>query len=82
MQTIILTNAILDVNNVYMIHCIQLLCVQRLFLCDSCEHQHSVNDFESYTFGIQWAALSHTAKVNSLVGVIAKNGNDKLVATS
>jgi hypothetical protein len=37
MQTIIHTNAILDVNNAYVIHWIQLLNVQRLFRCDYCE---------------------------------------------
>ena len=82
MQTIIHTNVIMDVKTVHMIRCIQLLSVQRLFRCDSCEHQQSVNDFKSYTFGNQWAALSHPAKLIVLVGVIAKKANDMLVATS
>jgi len=81
MQSIIHTNAFLDVNNVFMIRCIQLVGVQRLFRCDYCDRQQSVNDFDSYTFGNHWAALAHTAKVNVLVGVIVKKTNDTLIAT-
>jgi hypothetical protein len=82
MQTITHTNAILDVSNVYMICCIQLLSEQRLFRCDYCEHQQSVHNLKSSTFGYQWAALSHPSKVNVLVGVLAKKANDPLIATS
>jgi hypothetical protein len=82
MQTLLHTNATLDVNNVYMIHCIELLSVQRLFRCNECERQQSVHDFKSYTSGTQWAALSHPSKANVEVSVIAKKANDPLVATS
>jgi len=81
MQTIIHTNALMEVNTEYMIGCIQLLSVQRLFRCDKCERQQSVNDFEPYTFSNQWAALSHPSKADVEVGVIAKKVNDTLVAT-
>jgi len=76
------TNAILDVNNVYMNGCIQLLSVQRLFRWHSCERQQSVNDFWSYTFANQWTALSHLSTVNVLVRIIVKKTNETLVTTS
>jgi len=82
MQTIIHTNTILDVNNVYIIRCIQLLSVQRLFRCDKYKRQQSVNNFMSDAIGNRWTALSHPLKVNVQVGVIEKKANDPLVATS
>jgi len=82
MQMIMHTNAIMEVNTEYMIGCIQSLSVQRLFQCDQCERQQSVNDFESYTLNNQWAVLSHCSKADVEVGVIAKKVNDTLVATS
>jgi len=82
MPTIIHTNALLEVNNEYMIGCIRVLSVQRLFRCHQCERQQSVKDIESYTFNNQWAALSHPSKPDVEVGVIAKKVNDTLVATS
>ena len=39
------TNAIMDVITVYLIRWIQLLSVQRLFRCDYCERQRSLNYF-------------------------------------
>jgi hypothetical protein len=39
------TNTIMDVISVYLIRCIQLLSVQRLFQGDECQCQRSVNDF-------------------------------------
>jgi hypothetical protein len=44
MQTIIDTNTIMDVITVSLIRWIQLLSIQRLLRCDSCERQRSVND--------------------------------------
>jgi hypothetical protein len=82
MQRIMHTNIILDVENAYMIRCIQFLSVQRLSECDECEHQQSVTDFKSYTFGNQWSALSHPAIINVSVGSIAKKANDSVVCTS
>jgi len=38
----------MDVITVYLICWIQLLSVQRLFRCDRCERQRSVNDFWHY----------------------------------
>jgi hypothetical protein len=72
MQTIMHTNVILDVKSAFMIHCIQFLTVQRLFRCDQCERQPSVNDVKSYTFGNQWAAFPHSSIINISVAVIAK----------
>jgi hypothetical protein len=54
----------LNVHNEYTISYIRLLSVQRLFQCDYCECQQSVNDFLSYTFSNQWAALSHPSKAD------------------
>jgi len=76
------TNAILDVNNEYTIRCIQLLNVGRLPWCDWCEREQIVNNFQSYTFRNQKAALSHPSRVNVLVRVIAKKANDTLVDPS
>ena len=72
----------MEVNTEYIIGCIQLLCVQRLFPCDSCERQQSVKDFESYTFSNLWAALSHPSKADAEDGVIAKKVNYTFFATS
>ena len=82
MQMIIHANAILDVNNVYMNRCVQLLGAQWLFRCDQSERQQSVNDLQSYTFGNQLAGLSYHSKVNVLVGVKVKKANYMLVVTS
>jgi len=82
MQTIIHANGLLDVNNVYLNHCVQLLGAQMLFRCDQSERQQSVNDSQSYTFGNQLAGLSYHSKVNVFVGVKAKKTNYMLVATS
>jgi len=71
------TNVILDVKKAYMIGCMQLFSVQRQFRCDKCERQQSVNDFKSYRFGNQWAALSYCSKVNVQVGVIVKKANHR-----
>ena len=82
MHMMIFTNTILVVNNVDTIHCIQLFSVRRLCGCDSCVCQQSVNDFWCYTFGNQWAALSHPSKVNVSVGVVDETANYTHVATS
>jgi len=76
------TNAILDVNNLYIIRCVQLSGAQRVLCCDSNQCQQSMNDLESDTFGNQLAALSHRSKVNVLVASKEKKANDMLVATS
>jgi hypothetical protein len=76
------TNVILDVKNAYMIRYIQFMSVYRLFRCNSCKRQQTVKDFKSYTFGSEWAAVSHPSIKNVLVGVITKKANDSLFATS
>ena len=78
----ILTNAILDVNDKYTIHCVQLSSVQRLFRCDQCQFQPNVNDFQSYTISNQRAALLHSSNRNVLVSIIANMANDMIVGPS
>ena len=46
------------------------------------EHQRSVNNSESYTFNNQWAGWSSPAKVNVLVGIVAKKVIDTLIDPS
>jgi len=80
MQLIKLRNTILAVNNEVSIRCMQLLSVRRLFGCDLCQRQQSVNDFQSYTFDNQMAPLDAPSMVNVLVRVTAAKTNATLVA--
>ena len=82
MQLSIDRNDTLAVNNDYIIIWIELLTIQRLLGCVDGEHQRSVNDFPSYTFGIQRAALSHSSEVNVLVASIGNQESEMLVAAS
>jgi len=56
--------------------------IQWLFRSEQCERDRRINDLLSYIFGNQRAALSHPSTVNGLVGIIAKNASDMLVAPS
>jgi len=46
------------------------------------KHQWNVNDFPSFTFDNQCAALSHHSKVNALICVIVKTVIGTLIASS
>ena len=84
MQRKIIRNAIPDVNNVYTICPIRWLSVGRLFVVSPAKNkrQWRVNDFNSFIFDNQSAAVLCHSKVNVLAGVIAKKAIDKFVARS
>jgi len=61
---------------------IQWLTVQWLLGCGHGERQWSVNDFLTYTFGIQRATSSHPSKVKIFVVSIDKKESETLVTPS